>query len=135
MPKCLRIFNTYRNRYIGRFLQECGVNIIPSMAYLTYEGDEEYLFAGVPEGCPCLSYQVHCYESGDFNKQLLDFRTTVQATIRALQPRSLIVYGGNKREDFIQAAAIPKSIRVVSVADYITERRPYLAQRQKTSAT
>lgn len=48
MPKCLQIFNVYRNRWCGRFWQENGITVIPTV---TWSSDEtvDFCLAGIPK--------------------------------------------------------------------------------------
>ncbi|MCL1988861.1 MAG: DUF4417 domain-containing protein [Firmicutes bacterium] len=48
MPKALQMYNVYRRQWCGRYWQECGVNVIPSLSWA--EGQiEPWTFAGIPK--------------------------------------------------------------------------------------
>lgn len=48
MPEALKIYNVYRNRWVGRYWQEHNMNVIPTV---TWSDDRslEYCFLGVPK--------------------------------------------------------------------------------------
>lgn len=50
MPMATQIFNHYRKHWVGRFLQENGVKIIPTIRASRNEGSFEWYLDGEPEG-------------------------------------------------------------------------------------
>jgi hypothetical protein len=48
MPKAAKIFNVYRNRWCGRFWQENGINVIPTIT-IADKDSLDYCLAGVEE--------------------------------------------------------------------------------------
>lgn len=141
MPKAYRIFNKYRNNYIMRYWQEAGLPVIPSVSHCSVESDTEFLYIGFPVNAPCLCVQVHSNfdpfkEDGGsvkFENNAPIYRRSLQAIIKTLKPQSLLVYGGPRRDDYIAYAALPKTLHVISVSDWITDRSAFLNERQKAS--
>lgn len=135
-PKACRIFNTYRNRYAGRYFQEAGIKIIPTIPHIMYKGDEQFLYAGLPKGLPCVSVQMQNHTDNEGNKlseedQINTYRISLNTLVSALAPQSLIVYGGPHRDKMIDACKLPKTLHVVSMTNFITERGKYLRKRRQ----
>jgi hypothetical protein len=125
-PKAARIHNTYRNRYLGRYYQECGINIIPSVSHLWYDGDENFLFLGLPKNLPCVSVQMqsHGVEDGtiDEAENIMMYNRSLNAIVKHLAPQSILVYGGPKRDEYVAGASLPKSVHIISIENFITKR-------------
>lgn len=96
MPLPLQIYNTYRNRHIGRWLQLHGLAVIPTVSW---SGPQSYRFCfdGVPYGGAVAistigtrknEYARHLWEEG------------VTAMMKRLQPTMVLVYGQPVPFDF-----------------------------------
>ena len=48
MPKVLKAYNVYRNRWCGRYWQECGITVIPTVTW-SDDSSLEYCLDGVPK--------------------------------------------------------------------------------------
>lgn len=49
-PKAIQIFNVYRNRWMGRFWQEQGIKVIPTVTFNTDKESLKYCLDGIEEG-------------------------------------------------------------------------------------
>lgn len=97
-PKALQIFNTYRNRWLGCYWQEKGIDVIPTISW----SDEEsfaFCFKGVEKGSTVAISTVGTrYAKEGF---ILGF----EEMIRQIEPEKLIVYGECmpvKFEDYVK---------------------------------
>lgn len=50
-PKAIQIFNLYRNRWCGRYWQENGIKVIPTIT-IGNQADVDLFLTGVEKGCP-----------------------------------------------------------------------------------
>jgi hypothetical protein len=92
MPRCVQIYNTYRNRWMGAMWQRHGVTVIPTLAW---GGPETYdfAFAGVPE------HSVVCIRSQTARNKpwlLKMFCDGVLELVRQKHPSTILVYGDSK---------------------------------------
>lgn len=92
-PLAMQIWNTYRNRWLGRYWQEAGVTVIPSVNWssvLSYN----FCFDGIPPGQIVTLRTFASATPGERQNFVLGYRTMVER----LQPR-LILWFGHVPED------------------------------------
>lgn len=88
-PKALQIYNHYRKHWIGAYLQEAGVNVIPTIAWSTPDSFE-WCFDGEPKGgCVAVS-SVGCMKSKK-SKEL--FVLGYREMVKRLEPTQIVFYG------------------------------------------
>lgn len=88
-PKALQIYNHYRKHWIGAYLQEAGVNVIPTIAWSTPDSFE-WCFDGEPKGgCVAVS-SVGCMKSKK-SKEL--FVLGYREMVKRLEPTQILFYG------------------------------------------
>lgn len=134
-PKAERIYNVFRNRWLARYWQECGIKIIPSVSHLEVESDSIFLYAGLPKNLPCISCQVHSNSGGEVDEVDAGrlYSRSLRHLVNELKPQSLLVYGSPSREKFIEQAKLPKSLHIISVDNYSTVRYEYLHRNRGTA--
>ena len=94
-PKALQIFNTYRNRWLGRYWQENGVKVIPTVAW----GDKssfDFCFEGISKHTPVAIGTVGVNDKQ--SKRI--FCEGFEKMCEVLEPSNLIVYGETEPLDF-----------------------------------
>lgn len=95
-PRALQIFNVYRNRWLGRFWQEQGVSVIPTIAW-SDESSFDFCFCGVPKHNPVAIGTV-----GINNKEAKKlFEKGYNKMLEVLEPSHLIVYGETEPVNFV----------------------------------
>ena len=88
-PKALQIYNHYRKHWIGAYLQDSGIEVIPSISWSDL-GSFEWCFDGEPVGgCVAVS-SVGCLHS-KAKKEL--FLEGYAEMVRRLKPDKIIFYG------------------------------------------
>lgn len=88
-PKAIQIYNHYRKHWVGAYLQEAGIQVIPTISWSTPDSFE-WCFDGEPEnGCVAVS-AVGCMNSPA--KQAL-FIAGYKEMIKRLSPEQIIFYG------------------------------------------
>jgi hypothetical protein len=136
-PKAERIWQTFRNRWVGRYWQEAGLKIIPTVSHLNVEGDEQFLYAGIPENCPCVSTQVQAHgeqdQKDDFDYMMKVYRASYDAILEHVKPKQIIVYGGKLRTRVIEELRLAERVQVVSIENFITSRSRYLQQKDRAN--
>lgn len=89
MPLSMRIYNCFRSRVMAFYMQEKGLNIIPSVAWAN-EDDFEYCFDGIPKHSSVAISSNGC-KADEYSKEV--FLVGVEALQHALQPKTLVVCG------------------------------------------
>lgn len=88
-PKAIQIYNHYRKHWVGAYLQEAGVQIIPTISWSTLDSFE-WCFDGEPVGGTVAISSVGCMNS-KAKKEL--FLSGYEEMVKRLQPESIIFYG------------------------------------------
>lgn len=88
-PKALQIYNHYRKHWIGAYMQENGINVIPTIGWSTEESFD-WCFDGEPVGGSVAVSSVGCMK----NKQAKEiFIKGYNEMIKRLEPETIIFYG------------------------------------------
>lgn len=88
-PKAIQIYNHYRKHWCGAYLQEYGVNVIPTISWSTPDS-YEWCFDGEPVGGTVAVSSQGCVMSME-KKRL--FLQGYNAMCERLEPESIIFYG------------------------------------------
>lgn len=88
-PKAIQIYNHYRKHWVGAYLQEYGVNVIPTISWSTPDSFG-WCFDGEPEGGTVAVSSVGCMNSIGKKRLFLDGYSEM---VKRLQPESIIFYG------------------------------------------
>ena len=89
MPPAMKIWNVYRNRLIGQWLQKMGVRVIPTIAWAE-PASFEYCFDGVETGGTVAVSTV----GSKRNSCTIDlWKRGMTALIRGIAPTTILIYG------------------------------------------
>lgn len=88
-PKAIQIYNHYRKHWVGAYLQEAGVKVIPTISWSTPDSFE-WCFDGEPIGGTVAVSSVGCM-NGKAKKEL--FLSGYKEMVKRLHPESIIFYG------------------------------------------
>ena len=88
-PKAIQIYNHYRKHWIGAYLQQAGISIIPTISWSTPDSFE-WCFDGEPVGGTVAISSVGCMNS-KARKNL--FLTGYAEMVKRLHPEKIIFYG------------------------------------------
>ena len=131
MPEAAQIWNSYRARWVGRYFQEAGLKIIPDVLLPMEPKQEEWMFAGIPKGAPCLSVEIqHGGRDPDGGRDIP--KLTVRAlkiVLERLEPRSLLVYLGKEGDELVEAA-VPPGFKTVRIASRVSQRAPIMRKEK-----
>lgn len=108
-PRALSLFALFKSRWLGRYMQEAGIRIIPDIEWRV--GDREYLdtyvMAGIPRGLPYISIQAQNLDSNRMKDdeavkahraQWLD---DLKHIVDTLKPQTLIIYSNEVDFDWL----------------------------------
>ena len=88
-PRAVQVFNHYRKHWIGAYLQENGVNVIPTVTW-SYEPSWDFCFDGEPENSVVAISSVGCMKNDTDKKMLID---GYHEMVQRLNPSCIIFYG------------------------------------------
>jgi len=92
-PFARRLFNTFRSRWVGRYMQEAGMMVVPDICVALQ--DLDWAFDGIPGRSP-LSINL-CGKYGKFTKKEIRDETRVIEAILDFHPARLWVYADKKK--------------------------------------
>ncbi len=113
-PKAIQIYNHYRKHWVGAYLQEYGVKVIPTISWSTPDSFE-WCFDGEPTNSTVGVSSVGAANS-KAKKEL--FLSGYNAMIERLQPETVLFYGTVPEEctgNIVQIEAFYKKFREAKV--------------------
>lgn len=93
MPKALKIYNVYRNRWCGRFWQEYGIKVIPTVTWSSQD-TLEYCMDGIPKYS---TIAISTMGEGRW-ANWSQLRKNWDYIIQTLEPETILLYGKNLKE-------------------------------------
>ena len=109
MPISMKIWNVFRSRLIGQWLQDNGCIVIPTISWCEEE-TFEFCFDGLEKGGTVAVSTI------GVKKNTMDIWTKgMDEMIKRLKPKTILVYGGKVDYDY-------KNIKVVYFENKVTER-------------
>lgn len=102
----VRIWNIYRSRWVARYMQEAGINIVPDISGAA--NDLDWVFDGLPKNCP-IALQIHRESlSGASEKN-----SVIQGAIDTLNPSVIWVYGQKEKAIYYPALSKVECVWIV----------------------
>ena len=86
-PLAEQMYAVYRSRWVARYWQACGLDVIPSLNW-SDSRSFAWAWAGVPVGVP-----VAAVESRSCGANRREFNAGLAAACEAVRPENLIIYG------------------------------------------
>ena len=111
MPIAMKIWNTYRSRLIGQMAQQMGIVVIPTVSWCEKE-TFDFCFDGLPKQST-LSISTIGVKREDYNFNL--WKAGVDEMIARLEPKTLLIYGGEIEYDY-------GNIETIYFTNKVTER-------------
>ncbi len=96
MPRSMKVWNTYRSRFIGAYYQQHGIKVIPTISWAEAE-TYDFCFSGIPEGSIVSVSTVGVRED---KAALAIWRADMDAMIKRIKPSHILVYGGALDYDY-----------------------------------
>lgn len=93
-PKAVQVFNHFRKHWIGAYLQENGVQVIPTITW-SFPPSYDFCFDGEPEGSVVAVSSVGCMNSKEGKKLFLD---GWEEMMKRINPSCVIFYGSVPEE-------------------------------------
>ena len=96
MPMPMKIWNVYRSRQIGAYLQSSGVTVIPTISWAEPE-TYNFCFAGVPKGS-VVSVSTVGVRRRPENVEM--WKDGMNAMLDVIEPSAILLYGGEIEFDY-----------------------------------
>jgi hypothetical protein len=133
-PTVVKMWQCYRQRWVTRYFQECGIKTIPSIDDSSCTA-LDFCFAGVPKNLPAVSVQIQTGRKTV--DEIVQIRKSLLAIIDALLPDQLLLYVGMNYEPILENL-FPPSLDLVVLRNRLTRRAESIKentrQLKKTSA-
>jgi len=126
-PAAVRIFNSYRNHWCGRFMQESGIRVIPNISSGN-KGEWEAFEAPIPRHAPTIALQMITGGARD-KATYSSARADLGRLIAKLLPDSLLVYMGKHAPEILDGA-IPSTCTLIPVKSRQVRRMELYPQRK-----
>lgn len=110
----------YNAQWLARFMQECGVRVIPRLMWCDLESIKVGTL-GVPKNPPIAAVCIQAISKAEVAKQMS--AEGLRLFVKEIAPDALIVYGGGTSKQIVADAHLPKSMHVVLVDNYAHKRR------------
>jgi len=127
-PRACMMWQTYRTRFMGRYMQEAGLEVIPTIQWCDEE-TLDWICDGIPKGANSIAIQLQTCEGGfrvestgkTHSKAEINVKC-LQAILDHLKPKSILAYGHPKNRDR-QLKQIRYSGKVVAVDSHSYRRK------------
>jgi len=112
-PRAEQLYAVYRNQWLGRFMQECGIDVIPNFTPGQTVKDLEWSIGGIPDEPPSLAMQIQTLAAGrgtggkgnaaaDYNRNVKVMREAFDV----IRPKQLLVYMSANGEETLKDLAL-----------------------------
>ena len=88
-PKVIQVYNHYRKHWVAAYLQDAGIDVIPTISWSTPDSFE-WCFDGEPEGSTVAVSSVGCMKNVEAKQLFIDGYAEM---VRRLHPEKIIFYG------------------------------------------
>lgn len=96
MPMAMKIWNVYRSRLIGQFLQNAGMDVIPTISWAEAE-TFDFCFDGIEQGS-VVAVSTIGVKNSECAMQI--WRQGMDEMIKRINPSAILVYGGKVDYDY-----------------------------------
>lgn len=96
MPMAMKIWNIFRSRLIGQFLQNAGMDVIPTISWAEAE-TFDFCFDGIEQGS-VVAVSTIGVKSSEYAMQI--WHQGMDEMINRIQPSAILVYGGKVDYDY-----------------------------------
>jgi len=125
----VQAYNVYRSRYLGRYWQDAGLQVVPSLNW-SDEQSFSFCFAGIPY-CPPVC-AVECRTAGQTDSDRRAFLKGLTEAIQRVQPQNIVIYGG-KEHSYWLSDYLPPGPQYVLIPSwtYLRDRQRAQEKRQE----
>jgi hypothetical protein len=93
-PFAVRMWQVYRSRWVGRYMQEAGLMVAPTIPYVGIGPHELGLsVAGIPKDLPLLGFELHTIRRTHQGEAYENCLTIFRHALTTLTPKKVFLYG------------------------------------------
>lgn len=129
-PMAVNVWNNYRSKWYGRYMQEAGIKVIPDIPIVPLRL-VDLVLAGVPKNPPAIAIQLHTSRKTD--EELRVRRKFCQMVEERLRPKRVLIYGGDHIHEEIKGCFTDK-VKLAVVQSRLVKRRA-LMEKNKSGKT
>jgi ParB-like chromosome segregation protein Spo0J len=125
--RVLSLWNTYRSRWLARYMQEAGLKIIPNITWATEDEDflKKHIVPTLPKNIPLLAMQIQTVDKkSGAHKQYV---TQLQYILDTVKPASLLLYYGKQGKEIFDNGEVSYGGPV----KFVASRMHALAEKAK----
>lgn len=111
MPKPMKIWNTYRSRFLGQYYQKQGIKVIPTISWAE-EDTYSFCFKGIPKGSIVSISTIGVIKNKEATKL---WKKGVDEMIKQIKPSKILIYGSKIEHDF-------KGVEIIYYKNHNVER-------------
>lgn len=119
--EAVHLWNTYRSRWVARYMQEAGIAIIPDVNFSS-KTSFEFCLLGIPKNAPAIAMQLQTLKKDEIARA----KFGVKESIRLLSPQSVLIYGNSSALQIVDELGISNICTVIN--NRSAERRNVLNQ-------
>jgi hypothetical protein len=124
MPVAQQIWQQFRAHWLGRYWQEAGIKIIPSVPCETNDRCD-YAFCGVPKHVPVCMVEVRGIKR---RKWAADYQLkSIARAVKDWLPETVVIFGGKEHIDWLWTG-LPKGPTYVPIESW-TESREFIRRK------
>lgn len=134
--RVLSMWQLYRQRWLARYFQECGLMVIPNITWAAQDEPflEKHILTTLPKNLPMIALQVQAMFSGDTKKrdsfeEVQMMQRQVQMIFDKLQPQGALIYYGKQGRAFME-----RKINLPCPAIYVESRLVALGEQASKRA-
>ena len=128
-PPCLQVFNVYRNRFCGRYWQNEGIPVIPTVTWNNDPACYDYVFCGIPKGS-VISFSIVGGHS-NMEEEKKEDKRGIEEMMNRLEPSKVLIYGESWRKWEERLKIIPENLQVRFNSRWIKRKEKYNAKTDK----
>lgn len=128
-PRVLHLHNHYKEMWLCRYMQECGIKIIPRIMWNDLES-LKYVSVGIPRGAPVVCTAVQSVGEDELVEGR--FEDGLREYMREIQPKQLLVYTGAPGKRAVERSGVADlGIEVIYIDNWAAKRRGVVFDSKK----
>lgn len=132
------VYNHYRAQWVGRYLQEAGIKVIPRIQYAVDKKDSaslDFNCMGIPVGSPVVAKSSH---NANTPEEFELEKYGLEESLKKIKPETLLIYGGNPAKRLIEEMKMVERglvNEVVHIFNYAHKRRGVVFDKKEGMAS
>jgi hypothetical protein len=103
MPPCEWLWQLHKSRFVGRYAQECGIKVIPTIEwpFLEYDFLRNHVLGTLPHGLPMVTFQMQTIDD-DTKDDPKDYIRAINAIFEVLEPDGALIYASPSGREILE---------------------------------